>query len=192
MKTATVKFNGVSPYQQGRYHNLPRLEDGKEGHDEYAQRTWREQVHADADGNIFIPPMAFKNCLSTAAAFLSIPIPGKSRQTYTKNFVAGILVLDPVYIGKKKEDAIRADIFGDSQGKRGGKTGSRKMIYLPLFTEWEGTVVFHIVDGTISKEIFERVLRESGKFIGVGVYRPQNGGYYGRFDVESIDWSEDE
>ena len=32
------------------------------------------------------------------------------------------------------------------------------------------------------------ILREAGKFIGIGRFRPRNNGYYGRFDVESVDW----
>ena len=44
----------------------------------------------DTNGVVFIPPNSLKNCLSEAAKFLSISVPGKGKATYTKNFEAGI------------------------------------------------------------------------------------------------------
>jgi hypothetical protein len=33
------------------------------------------------------------------------------------------------------------------------------------------------------------MLEEAGKFIGLGRFRPQNGGFYGRFAVAKVVWS---
>jgi hypothetical protein len=41
----------------------------------------------------------------------------------------------------------------------------------------------------VPTEIFERCLKEAGNLIGVGRFRPQNGGYFGRFTVKSIKWT---
>ena len=53
---------------------------------------WRERLHVNSDGYVFIPPMAFKNCISEIAKYRSDKIPGKRNATYTKHFESGVLV----------------------------------------------------------------------------------------------------
>lgn len=90
MKIATCKLESLSPYSQSRYHETEKL--NKEQPDDYRKRTWREHLHYNKDGAVYIPPMTFKNCLSEAAKFLGVQIPGKGKSTYTKHFEAGVLV----------------------------------------------------------------------------------------------------
>jgi hypothetical protein len=47
-----------------------------------------------------------------------------------------------------------------------------------------------IFDDTITKEVFERHLTEAGRFVGIGRFRPENGGIYGRFTAGPFSWSE--
>jgi len=182
MKTAIVKIKGVSPYQQGRYHATPK--NDSETHDELERRSWQERVHADEDGNVFIPPQGIKNCIANAAQRLSISIPGKGQSKYTKHFNSGIMVLEPAFIGCKKSEAEKMAVFGAADGKTGGK--KRVMKYFPTFRDWRAELQVLILDEIINDEVFERVIVEAGKFIGLGVFRPESGGYYGRFSVENI------
>lgn len=186
MKTAMAIIQGISPYQQGRYHQTEKLE--KETHDDHEKRTWLEKAHVDKNGFIFIPPMAFKKCLETAAKFLSIPIPGKNKSLYTKHFLSGILVSEGMTLNIKKENMDGLWVLGNARGQRGA-SGARVSKCFPTIQEWGGVVIFYILDDTITKEVFERVLKEAGNFIGIGVFRPENGGYYGRFIVEKVEWS---
>ena len=105
MKRALVTLESISPYSQSRYYQTPKKE--KEGPADYEERTWRDRVHTDRDGNIQIPPMSFKNCLAEAAKFLSVQIPGKGKATYTKHFEAGVLVNTPLTLPIRKEDGSR-------------------------------------------------------------------------------------
>lgn len=189
MIRATATVEGFAPLQFGRYHEADKLE--KESNDDYEARTWLEKLHVDKDGQVFIPPMAFKRCLDRTAKYLSKQIKGKNRQTYTKHFESGVFCQDPVLINETKEGAKKVAVFGDSQGKRGGKSGSRVKKYFPTFPEWKGEVVFYILDETITEEVFKEHLEEAGKFTGIGVFRPENGGYYGRFTVENLEWERD-
>jgi hypothetical protein len=187
MKIATVKLKSASPYSQGRYHATPKL--NKESDRDYEDRTWRERVHSDPKtAEVFIPPMAFKNCLSEAARFLSVQIPGKGKSTYTKHFEAGLLIKDIVPIGIKKQDLIGETFFVPADGKRGG--GKRVLKTFPMVPEWQGVLTAYVLDDTITEDVFRQHLEQAGQFIGVGRFRPRNNGYYGRFDVQSIDWKE--
>lgn len=150
-------------------------------------------MHVNADGFVYMPPMAFKNSLSEAAKFLSIQIPGKGKATFTKHFEAGVLVVDPLVLPIKKQDVTGQWLFVPSDGVRG--SGKRVDKCFPVIPEWSGTVTYHVMDETLMTKIntpdgdmtaFEWHLRQSGAFIGLGVFRPRNNGFYGRFVVEKI------
>lgn len=185
MRTAICTLESVSPYSQSRHYDVPKLP--KELAKDYEARTWRERCHVNEDGFVFMPPMAFKNCLSEAAKFLSIQIPGKGKATYTKHFEAGILVMDPIVLPIKKDDVPGEWLFVPSDGKRGG--GSRVDKCFPVISQWSGEMKAYILDETITSDVFEQHLREAGNFIGVGRFRPRQNGFYGRFSVKKIAWS---
>jgi hypothetical protein len=185
MKTATVLLKSVSPYSQSRYHDTEKLE--KESAKDYEKRTWRNRLHVNEDGNVFIPPMALKNCLSECAKYLSMRIEGGGRKTYTKHFEAGVLCCEPIVLPKKAEEVDCEELFVPSDGVRGGS--KRVMKSFPYIPEWEGIATFYIADETITEDIFEYHLEQAGKFIGLGRFRVRNNGYYGRFKVETIDWN---
>jgi hypothetical protein len=184
MKSCIARLSSVSPYSQSRPHVTEELE--KEGKDDYEKRTWKEKAHVDSDDLVFIPGPAFKKSTDSAAAFLALKIPGRGKALYTKHFLAGVLVAENFSLGVKKADIEGEWVFVDANGRRG--SGTRVWRCFPLFREWEVDVTFHIADDTITKEVFEYVLGEAGKFIGIGRWRAQVGGTYGRFAVEEIVW----
>jgi hypothetical protein len=195
MKTFEATLKSVSPYSQSRHYVVDKENQGKENHRDYEARTWRERLHVDQDGNVFIPPMSFKNCISEAAKFMSIQIPGKGKATYTKHFEAGLLVMDAMTLPIKKADVPGEWLFVPSDGVRG--SGKRVEKCFPVIREWTGKVQFVVLDETLLGEyrkdekgrsvtVFEHHLHEAGKFIGIGRFRPRNNGFYGRFDVLGV------
>lgn len=189
MKTAIAHLKSTSPYSQSKYidkEEIPKLE--KETHDDYEKRTWRNRVHQNEHGLVIIPPMAFKNCLSEAAKYLSLQVPGKGKSTYTKHFESGVMVIEPLVLPLKWSEVKYQKLFLPSDGKRGG--GTRVAKYMPIIHEWSGDVSFIVLDEAITPEVFNKVLQEAGRFIGIGTFRPRNNGYYGRFEVTKIDWQD--
>lgn len=185
MKTATATLKSVSPYSQSRHYTTPKLD--KENAKDYESRTWRDRMHATPEGNVFIPPMALKNCISEAAKFLSIQVPGKGKATYTKHIEAGVLVTDQITLPIKKDDVPGEWLFVPADGVRG--SGKRVEKCFPVIQEWSGDATFYILDDTVTKEVFANILQQAGMFIGIGRFRPRNNGFYGRFNVEKIKWS---
>ena len=55
----------------------------------------------------------------------------------------------------------------------------------------EGVVTFIILDDIITEDVFTQVLRSAGMLVGIGRFRPENRGFYGRFAVERVEWIED-
>lgn len=184
MKIAKVRLKSISPYSQSRHYEAEKLP--KELAKDYESRTWRERLHVNDDGDVYIPPMSFKNCLSEAAKFLGLQIPGKGKSTYTKHFEAGVLVTDALTLGIQANDVKGEWLFVPSDGVRG--SGKRVNKCFPIIHEWEGEVTFFVLDETITEDVFTTVLKQAGAFIGIGRFRPRNNGFYGRFNVESVQW----
>lgn len=185
MKTAIATLESVSQYSQSKHYQLEKLP--KESAEDYEKRTWRERMHATADGQVFIPPMAFKNCLSEIAKYLGMQIPGKGKSTYTKHIEAGILVTEPLVLPIKKEDVAGEWLFVPSDGKRG--SGTRVNRCFPIIPQWSGKVTFYVMDETVTRDVFLSHLQQAGSFIGIGRFRPRNNGYYGRFRVTGLEWN---
>lgn len=190
MKLCTATLRSISPYSQSKHYVVEKTQG--ESHDDYYRRTWRHHMHFDDKGLTFIPPGSFKNCLSEAAQFMSIPIPGKGKATYTKHFEAGVMVTSPTPLGAHRDEVECECLFLPSDGKRGGSTRVNK--YYPIFPAWKAKVEFIVVDDTVlqstkadpKRTIFEEVLRGAGSFIGIGRFRPRKNGWYGRFAVEDL------
>jgi len=188
MIKVTLKLTSAAPYSQSKHYEVPKKE--KESAADYEERTWRERLHVTEDGEVFIPPMALKNCLAEAAKYLSEQIKGKGKATYTKHFEAGVLVMDALMLGVKK-DAVKGEkLFVPADGKRGGS--KRVWKFFPVIPKWEAVATVWILDQTITRSVFERHIRQAGRFIGMGRFRPRNNGIYGRFDAEIVAWEEAE
>lgn len=187
MKTCIATLESITSYSQSRMHDEPKLE--KETWDDYEKRTWRSKAHANDNGMIIIPPMAFKMAVDACAKRLSIPIPGAGKKTYTKSFLSGVIVTEPI-LTAYQADAINGEwINANSDGVRG--SGKRVKRCYPVLPTWGGEVAFYVLDDQITKPVFERVLAEAGRFVGIGRFRPENGGFYGRFDVKGVLWTEE-
>jgi len=186
MAIAIATLESISPIQFSRMYSVEKHD--KEQFADYEIRTWRERAHYDEKGMMFIPPMCFKKSLDTAAAFLSMPIKGRGKSTYTKHFRSGVLVMDPVPLPVHKDKVRGLWLNVPSDGRPGGTRRVPKCF--PVVDSWEGKVTYHILDEIITKPVFERTVIEAGNFIGILAFRPERGGYFGRYKVAKFEWQE--
>jgi len=188
MFEAVADIEGVSCYSQSRHHGT--AQNDNEDLIAYRERTWREHLHYDKKtGEVFIPNMAMKNCLSEAAKFLSLKVKDGGKATYTKHFESGVMVVEPPCLGINKDDVGVEWHFLPSDGQRGG--GRRVWKAFPVIQPgWTASVHFIVVDSKITREVFETHLSQAGNLIGIGRFRPRNNGFYGRFIVKKLKWTE--
>jgi hypothetical protein len=184
MVTITVEIVGETPISFSAPIQSPR--NTGETHDAYEQRTWRERLHVDANGEVFIPPTALKNCLAEVAKYLSESVPGKGKATFTKHFEAGIMVVDPLCLGIKADTVQGERLFVPSDGKRG--SGSRVWKVFPVIQKWQTHATIIVLDPvlTAKPQKVQEYLEHAGKFIGMGRFRPRNNGFYGRFTIKDF------
>ena len=155
-----------------------------ESMEDFERRVWVERCHVNGNNELEIPGIMFKKSLESASKFLNMKIKGEGNSTYTKNFKAGIAITSPVALGVKKEN-IKGDWqYVPSDGKVGGS--SRVYKCFPQVDKWNGALEVVILDDKITEDVFKKTLDAAGMFIGVGRFRPINGGDKGRFKVTSV------
>lgn len=197
MITSVVTFEGVTPFSSSKLIEVPK--NGKENPDDYERRTWKERCHFyDSKGNLVDssvadsvyghPSMAWKHGLVAAAKYDTEKL--KGNETVTKLFVSGVMPqIDPILFGTHPGDIEGEELFVPAQpgkGKQG--TGTRVKKIFPLLRKWGGKITFEIFDERITERLFKKVLENSGMFIGVGRWRPENGGLYGRYKIKNFTW----
>lgn len=186
MRKVTVHIESVTPYSQSRQHDAPKL--NKESADAYEIRTWREKANYDESGVIYIPAMALKQALDSAAKKLSEQIVGKGKKTYTAYFVQDVLCDGNVSLGVHKDDVDGVTINANAKGIRG--PGARVKRTFPVVPSWSAKADFVVLDDTVTPEVFERTFAIAGMGIGIGRFRPQNGGLNGRFRAVKFVWQQ--
>jgi hypothetical protein len=190
MRHVKVSFENIpgSPYSQSAKHDTPFKD--RESHDNYDERTWREKTTVNKDGIVCVPAMAFKQCVDTAAYKLGEKVPGRRTSTY-KNFFASGFFCDqdvPLSNGKpiRKQDVDSIKISANADGRRG--SGKRVPRRFPTIPKYHGVAEFTILDDLITQDVFERHLKAAGIVVGIGRFRPENGGTNGRFRIVKCDW----
>jgi hypothetical protein len=192
MRKCKVSIENIpgSPYSQSAQHDTPKLD--RETHEDHDARTWRDKCTVNAAGQVCIPAMALKQAIDTSAYKLGVKVPGR-RGAMFKSFFASGFICDgdvPIQNGKAitKKDADMVKIQAHANGKRG--SGSRVPRRFPQFPKWSGVAEFTIIDPIITPDIFELHLKAAGMVVGLGRFRPENGGTNGRFRFTKIEWEE--
>lgn len=143
-------------------------------------------LYLDDEGRKCMPGIAFRNAFIKAAS--SFRGPWQKKRETLKAIVSHCTVREELVplldakgkpMEKYKVDMRRAMV------QRNGVTRCR-----PRFDAWRATFTLLwddailVADEDTLRGIFSDVFNDAGKRIGVGDYRPANGGWFGRFQVE--------
>jgi hypothetical protein len=136
--------------------------------------------------------MALKQSIDSCAYKLGLKVQGRRGATYKTFFASGFFCDGDVQIanGKllTKADAERKKISANADGKRG--SGARVPRRFPEFPMWHGIAEFTIVDDLITQDVFEQHVKSAGIIVGIGRFRPENGGTNGRFRIKKFEWQD--
>lgn len=186
-REARITLKGLSPYSAGKVFET-RQKNDSETHDEFENRCWAERLNVDADGNGYIPGQAFSKSIQVAAKRFAGKIPGKGNATWSKFFESGIICLENFPLGVTRETVASERLFVPSDGVAG--SGKRVFKNFPVVHKWGGTIMIMILEDSITKKIFEQVCGKAFSMVGLGRWRPERGGLFGRAEIISIEWSE--
>lgn len=187
---ATLTLVGIAPMTQSRQHGEPEFEgETKDNHD---ARTWRSKLSTDERGGkqtVVIPAHGMQQCIAAAAKYSKRQIPGQGKATWTAKFMAGIMLTESPALNIDPATVKNITISANSDGIRGGgKRVPRRFPVIPA--GWSSTFDIYILDPIITEQVFSEMVELAGMFIGIGQFRPQNGGINGRFKIEKLNWAD--
>jgi len=174
MKTIKVEIQGITPLLMHRFPNAGADEPSK-------RRTgvldWKQEaetgIYKTPEGTIYHPAEHLEKAIQNAAR--SFKIPGKRGATYSK-LVGATLEVWPDAIPHKIQD-----YKIDSRPVVVQK--ARIMRHRPRFDKWELEFSIRLLDDQLPVSVIKEILDQAGLYVGIGDYRPQRGGKFGKFMV---------
>ncbi len=149
----------------------------------------------------FMPTDHIKQCLVEASKQHKAKVGGASRSM--KSIVSGGFVVEraevvsedlqakmPRPLAAYKHNEIPMPTFDvvDERSAVNTKVKARVIVKRPKWLEWGVTFDLIVSEDTITVDQIKAIFKTAGEQIGVGSYRPQHTGEFGRFILYSIDF----
>lgn len=184
----TYTIRSTAPYSPSKPIQYTEPRGEKESHEDYEDRIWPLKAHTDPEsGEVYIPAMSFKKAVETAATRLGIKVKGRGMTTYSKYVRSGLIPIDNANLGVQIGAAHCEAVLVSATGRADGK-GPRVIRKFPLFRDWKSEITFAVLDDNLPSEIVDRCMQEAAALVGVGRFRPESGGYFGRFEIVKTVW----
>lgn len=147
-----------------------------------AKLEWRGSLYVDDQLNVILPAESIKAAL----------IGGAKREKSGPQARGGTFVfISPVLVHDASEVSID-ELWGNGDTKNVHRVSakvnsSRVMRTRPQFHDWSVEVDIHYDTSQAQSSDILRWLETAGRIIGIGDWRPESSGNFGRFTVERVD-----
>lgn len=188
MSTFVATISGLTPLLLHRWAEAQETEEGIRAiHIERRDpRQEAEKVcYRRADDAIYFPGAAIARMLREAGG--SHKQRG-SRKSLKFVIPAAVIVLEDQLMLKDTNGDLIKGFEVDSRPVTIPATKGRIMRHRPRFNTWGAEISLEIDSQMIEPETVHQLLTEGGKRIGIGDFRPERGGPFGRFAV--VQWAE--
>jgi hypothetical protein len=190
MLNISFEIEGIAPYSQSKM--LVAKKGKNESYDAFEDRIWREKAHVADDGeSVLIAGHAIHQMLVVGAQKGRLaPVAAKSaREGLTKRLITGIAIQGDAETSMKLSQARCVAINAHANGKRG--SGTRVIRKFPEWPNgWTASFDVLVLDDSLTVTDVQSALEWGGLVCGLGRFRPENMGIYGRFLVRKTEHSE--
>ena len=184
MQKFKVKVTGLTPYMQHRMDDQKLIDWEKsrgqiienQGINTEPEKLALFHSYVTPDGNFYIPSEHFKQCFLNGGKAIKGKVGASTKSM--KQVVAGQFFVTPAMIPFRKFDVV------DRRSVVNKLTKARVICTRPMWlTPWDVEFVLEVHNDTVTQETIKSILEYGGNFVGVGSYRPEHAGEYGRFNV---------
>lgn len=186
MKTVSVTIQGISPLLINRFKEQSEIPATMKKSNKKDYGTPREQAEATAyqdldTGKIWIPSSWIKGAIQTVAS--DYKLPGSRKSVKSVSGGAVIPVEEKLFF---KENYKVSDVEIDSRPCVVQR--ARIMRHRARLEAWSVSCDLMVEDDIIPTKDVHQMLTDAGRRAGLGDFRPQKGGPFGRFQITS--WEE--
>ena len=174
MKKIKVEIEGIAPLLINRFLDKQISEKIKKRNAEVKEIPVEEKLY-EINGKPYIPARYFEACLIEAGKQQKIA--GKGKATYSKYIGATVSIEEEAILlkpGNWKPFTISAV---------NPMTRGRMMVTRPKFDKWGCSFTIICEDDDIAIDTMEKILAYGGSFVGVGDWRPDKKGKFGKFRI---------
>lgn len=191
MQRFKVRIEGVRPLIMNRFHEAAQQSatSGTRATAIGDKGTPREQaelkLYTDGDGNPMIPVPNLFRAIIDAGKFHKA---GKSKVTTQKSSII------PACVEVNSDDGVTIRLLHkeawavDTRPVRIPSTGGRILTHRPMFDDWALEFELELDQTMMSAKTLRDIVDDAGKKIGLGDFRPDCKGPYGKFVVTK--WEE--
>lgn len=173
-----VTIEGTTPILFNRFRDKAIEGKSKKRTGAMAELEIEDKLYKDENGKTILPAVYLKNCLVEASK--QFKIVGKGKSTYSK-LVASTTDINPFYIDFKsgKYEVFRISAVNPM-------TKGRMMTERPKYNKWSASFEILLNDEAVPVSVINEILEHSGKYVGIGDWRPEKKGMFGKFMVTSF------
>jgi hypothetical protein len=147
----------------------------------HQMRIFKLKCEYNLDKNVIIPAQHIKKAMGYSQMLTCHPLAPKGatkRNATLSKLLPAIIAMD-IDLGVKADDLQHFDAYVCIGMKKSSVLSVR-----PMLNQWQGNLTLMVATDLIDREILLDMLEWCGLFCGVGDWRPERGGKYGRFMVE--------
>ena len=183
MQKFKVSVKGITPYMQHRMDDQ-KLEEWTKNRGHIIDNTGANNPteaqglyhsYITPTGEFYIPNEHFKQCFLNASKAVKGKVGAATKSM--KQVVAGQFFVLPARIPFVRFDEV------DVRSAVNRVVKARIMTKRPRWNEWKCEFVLEVHNDTISIETIKNIINHGGSFVGVGSYRPEHSGEFGRFET---------
>jgi hypothetical protein len=178
MEKIKVTIEGVTPLLFNRFRDVQIEGKSKKRTGAMAEAEIEDKLYQDEEGKTLLPSVYLKNCITEASK--QFKIVGKGKSTYSK-LVASTIDIQPFMIDLK---ATKYEIFRISAVNP--MTRGRMMTERPRYNKWSASFEIVVNDPAVPVSVINEILEHAGKYVGIGDWRPQTKGMFGKFMITSF------
>lgn len=183
MKEFNVEIAGTTPLLFNRFMESSIASETKKRAGAQKKHNPEDKLYKTPDGEIYTPSTHIRGSLINASK--QFKIRGKSRATYSK-LVGSAIEINPDAIVHKIQDWEEFIISAVNPNTRG-----RMLVNRPKMNEWKIEFQLKFPENDIPVEVMKNILDYAGQYVGIGDWRPDKKGKYGKFIVTKFEEIED-
>lgn len=179
-----VEIEGITPLICNKFTDAAAMaaSDGSRGSSAAADRGSPQEIaesklYVGLNGKPMIPQPNLLRCLVEGGSFTKI---GKKQVTTQKSSMMYACVgVEAVEIPIKSKGGWKTD----TRPVRIPSTGGRILAHRPCFDDWKLSFEVELDTSIIGAKLFRQIVDDAGKRVGLGDFRPQCKGPFGRWVV---------
>jgi len=176
MKKFEVEVKGISPLLYNRFVDTQIDSKSKKRTGSPVEQNYLEKIYMN-ENKPYIPSVYFRNCLIEAGK--QFKITGKGKSNYSKLIGATVDVVPAIILNDNEFVPFRISAVNPM-------TKGRMIVTRPKMDVWgckfEVVLNDDVIDGVVIKDILEH----AGRYVGIGDWRPDKKGMFGKFIVTSF------